>query len=74
MDYREATDILAKRATLEEVAAELGVSVQALKQARLDRDASGYRSPPPGWERAVAAVARRHAGDLAMLATALDPA
>lgn len=73
MDYREATDQLMARTTLEELAAELGVSVQTMKQARLAPTAAGHRSPPPGWEAAVARVARRHGAALAALADQLDP-
>jgi len=35
----------------------LGCSVPTVRQARLDESAKAHRSPPDGWERAVAQLA-----------------
>lgn len=68
MDYREATDALRECATLEELAAELGVSVQRVKQARLDPSSPGHRPPPSGWEAAIMRIAERRGEQLRELA------
>ncbi len=64
MDYRAATDILTRCYSLDDLAAALGVSVQSVKQARLDPGASGYRSPPPGWQQAVIRLAESRIDEL----------
>lgn len=74
MTFQEATDQLAGRVTHEELAEELGVSVQAIRQARLDPSANGYRRPPDGWEAAVAKLATKRGGELKALAKALREA
>ena len=58
MNFREATDELLAHATLEDLAKTLGVSVQALRQARAVEGTSGYRSPPEGWEKGVLRLAK----------------
>ena len=73
-DYRTATDELVVRGvSLDELATELGVSKQSVKQARMDPASPSYRSPPPGWEKAVARLIRRHCGPLVDMADVLDP-
>ena len=57
MDFKKATDTLFDRVTHEDLAAELGSSVPAIRQARLGGKAHGHREPPPDWERAVKALA-----------------
>ncbi len=71
MEFRAATDALAGKVTHQELAAELGVSVQAIRQARLEPDASSYRRPPAGWEVAVARLAEKRGGELLELAREL---
>jgi hypothetical protein len=59
MDFKKATDVLLSRVTHEALANELGVSVPAIRQARLSTSAQAYRTPPRDWERAVKALAQR---------------
>jgi hypothetical protein len=68
MNFRKATDELIASVTLEDLADTLGVSVQAVRQARAKEDSTAYRPPPAGWEAAVARLARKRAGRLARLA------
>lgn len=67
--FRKATDMV----PLKWIAEELGVSVQSLRQARLHPESSGFRRPPRGWQRAVAAVIRARSATLSDLADQLDP-
>lgn len=55
-----------------ELAALLGISVQRVKQARLDPQAAGYRAPPAGWEGKLLQVARTRGKELQALALALE--
>ena len=68
MDFKKATDQLFRSVSHAELAERLGCSVATIRQARLRPDASGYRSPPPGWEDAVRALAREKSVELARLA------
>lgn len=72
MGFKEATDALNAAVTHEDLARELGVSVQRIRQARLDPASAGYRPPPAGWEAAVAKLARERGGELAKLAKRLE--
>jgi len=58
--------------TLADLSAELGMSDAAVRQARLDPEGSSYRTPPGGWEQAVAKLARERAGELVKLAEDLE--
>ncbi|MGI3903412.1 MAG: hypothetical protein ACRYGP_19895 [Janthinobacterium lividum] len=53
MDFREAIDDLCERVGHEDVAEVLGVSVQAIRQARMNETAKAHRKPPKGWEGAI---------------------
>ena len=66
MEFREAMDLLGLTAV--EAAKELEVSPASVRQARLDSEASGYRSPPPGWEGVFARLARERCPDLKRVA------
>ena len=57
MDFKAATDALFERVTHEDLAAALGGSIPAIRQARLDPSASAHRSPPEDWQKAVKALA-----------------
>jgi hypothetical protein len=57
MDFKRATDALFERVSHEDLADELGVSIAAIRQARLELRANAHRPPPKGWERAVAQLA-----------------
>jgi hypothetical protein len=58
MDFKEATDLLFQRVDHEKLAEVLGVSVASVRQARLRPDAAAHRSPPSGWQNAVAQLAK----------------
>lgn len=70
--FREATDRLIGAVTLADLARELGVSHGLLRQARLSASASSYRSPPAGWEGAVARLARERVDELLKLAEEME--
>jgi hypothetical protein len=58
MDFKRATDELLVHPTLEDLADALGVSVQAIRQARANKESTAYRTPPPNWEGAVLMLAK----------------
>lgn len=72
IDFRRATDELFTCISHEELAKALDKSVPAVRQARLDRGAKAYRTPPDGWERAVSKLASQRAARLMRLVRALD--
>jgi len=72
MNFRKATDALLESITLEDLAEALGASVQSVRQARTVEGTSSYRTPPAGWERATAKLARGRAGRLERLAGRLE--
>lgn len=72
MDFKVATDRLTDRVSHEELAETLGVSVAAIRQARLSPEANAHRQPPPGWEKGVAQLARARSSELAVLADVLE--
>jgi hypothetical protein len=57
MDFRKATDGLCAKVDHEDVARALGVSLQTIRQARLQPDTKSHRSPPGGWRDAVIRLA-----------------
>jgi hypothetical protein len=59
VNFRRATDELLVQITLEDLAEEMGISVQALRQARAAEGSTAHRSPPVGWEPAVRRMAHR---------------
>jgi hypothetical protein len=67
MKFKQATDALLESVTLEDLANSLGVSVQTVRQARAAEESTAYRSPPKGWEAAVAKLADTHARQLSRL-------
>lgn len=71
MNFRKATDALLASVTLEDLAKELGVSVQAVRQARAAENTSSHRSPPGKWEAAVATLAERRGRQLSRLGVQL---
>ena len=68
MDFRTATDRMNPAITLADLSAELGMSDAAVRQARLDPEGSSYRTPPGGWEQAIAKLGKERAGELIKLA------
>lgn len=59
MDFREATDLLCERVDHEDVAKALGVSLQAVRQARLHDATKARREPPKEWHYAVIRLAEQ---------------
>lgn len=57
MDFKKASDALFKRIPHEALADELGASIAAIRQARLDVSAKAHRSPPKDWEKAIVGLA-----------------
>lgn len=72
MTFEEASEELKRCPTDEDLAAELGVGVQSIRQARLDESSPSYRTPPTGWPAAIAELARARAAELLDLAARLD--
>ena len=72
MEFNEASDRLTACKTLGDVAREAGVSDGLIRQARLDPESSSYRTPPAGWQQAIAKLARERAGELVKLAEELE--
>ena len=71
MNFKQATDVLGDYVTHQRIAAECSVSVQTIRQARLDKENSNHRSPPRTWSRVIARLARQRAKELERLATDL---
>jgi hypothetical protein len=59
MNFQQCTDRLLEKITLEDLAKELGVSVQAIRQARVAEQSLAHRPPPTGWPAAVRALANK---------------
>jgi hypothetical protein len=57
MDFKEATDGLFERVDHEALAKRLGVSVAAIRQARLREEAGAHRAPPANWRPTVIRLA-----------------
>jgi hypothetical protein len=72
MNFKKATDELLASVTLADLAKGMGVSVQAIRQARSAEGTTSYRSPPEGWGRAVARLASQRAAQLTRLAKRLQ--
>ena len=71
MNFKKATDDLLSHPTLQDLADMLGVSLQAIRQARTDKDSSAHRPPPEGWERAAVRLAENTAAHYERLARRL---
>lgn len=68
MDFKEATDRVTRCPTHDDIAAATGVTRNTVARARLDPSTDSYRSPPEGWEQALAKLARERAEELLGLA------
>ena len=65
IDFKAATDILLTKIRPEELANEIGCSLQMIRQARMgEGTGGGRRLPPSGWEKAVRKLAERQAARL----------
>lgn len=59
MEFRKATDGLFDSVSHADLAKALGVSVAAIRQARLNPNAKAHRPPPEDWENAVIRLAEK---------------
>ncbi len=73
MDFRKATDALVDCCRLHDVAAALNCSYSTVTQARMDMENRAFRTPPLGWQKALAKLARQRAKELEQLAEQLEP-
>lgn len=71
MDFKTATDRVAGCISHAEIAEAAGVSVQTIRQARLDPSAPGHRPPPVGWQAVLVRLAREHSAQMSQLADEL---
>lgn len=72
MDFKTATDRVAGCISHAEIAEAAGVSVQTIRQARLDPSAPGHRPPPAGWREVLARLAREKAEELRRFAADVE--
>jgi len=73
MDFKEATDILTRRITADEIAEAAGVSISSIARARLDPSSSAYRTPPENWPPVLARLARERIAELRLLTRTANP-
>ena len=75
MDFKTATDRVAGCISHAEIAEAAGVSVQTIRQARLDPSAPGHRPPPVGWQEVLSRLARSRSEQLLAFANEIisDP-
>ncbi len=67
MDFKTATDLLTTCISHAEIADAAGVSIQSIRQARLDQNNPNHRPPPDGWEKAVIRLAKEKRRELKAL-------
>ena len=72
MEFKEASDRVTKCVRLSDIARAAGKSDAMIRRARLEPGSSAYRNPPPGWEAAIAKLARQGAARLVKLAKELE--
>lgn len=68
MDFKTATDRVAGCISHAEIAEAAGVSIQAIRQARMDPSSTSYRNPPAGWQAVLARLARERSRALVAFA------
>jgi len=73
VDFKTATDRVSGCISHAEIAEAAGVSIQSIRQARLDPGTASYRSPPPGWQVILARLARNRGSELNEFADELEP-
>jgi len=71
MDFKTATDRVAGCITHAEIAEACGVSIQSIRQARMDPSSPSYRNPPAGWEAVLARLVKDRAKALHVFAEQL---
>ena len=74
MNFKEATDVLTRRITADEIAEAAGVSISSIARARLDPSSSAYRSPPDGWAPVLARLALERIHELTIFVEQLGEA
>lgn len=72
MDFKTATDRVGGCITHADIAEAAGVSIQTVRQARMDPNSTSYRNPPLGWETVLARLLRERAHELTTLADILE--
>lgn len=72
MDFKTATDRVAGCISHAEIAEAAGVSVQTIRQARLDPSAPGHRPPPGRWREVLIKLVRQRATELGVFADDLQ--
>lgn len=72
MDFKTATDRLTDCLSHADIAAAAGVSVQSIRQARLDPSNSNFRAPPADWKRILGKLARERGERWTELAKELE--
>lgn len=72
MDFKTATDRVSGCISHAEIAEAAGVSVQTIRQARLDPSAPGHRPPPTGWKPVLARLASKRSRELAEFSIELE--
>jgi hypothetical protein len=72
MDFKAATDQLFQEVSQSSLAKSLGVSLPAIRQARLSEEAKAHRSPPREWKRAVIRLAEERVWHYRKLIEALQ--
>jgi hypothetical protein len=72
MDFKEATDILTRRITADEIAETAGVSISTIARARLDPSSSAYRSPPENWGGTLVRLAQGRVEELRLLISTIQ--
>lgn len=72
MDFKQATDILTRRITADEIAEAADVSISSIARARLDPASPAYRSPPENWKPVLARLARERIRKLTDFAEELE--
>jgi hypothetical protein len=72
MDFKEATDILTRRITADEIAEAAGVSISSIARARLEPSSPAYRSPPENWGPVLVGIARERIRELSKFAEELE--
>lgn len=72
MDFKAATDRVAGCITHLDIAEAAGVSIQTIRQARMDPDSPSYRNPPASWRNVLANLARERAKQLEQFALEIE--
>lgn len=70
--FKEVMDVIGVPAA--DLGSIFGLKPQTIRQMRLDPESDGYRPPPPGWEKALAEIARQKGENMADLAAELERA